>query len=123
MHSVSTNQIADILDFNHKKNILDDSECIQHADDSTIYRSCKIKNINKCSNEIESDLNAVEVMLISSRQMKEYHQLDSSNKVNIKCNNINIERVKKHFELYSHVNNILKDDYSTLQTLETIKNY
>ena len=123
MHSVSTNQIADILDFNHKKNILDDSECIQHADDSTIYRSCKIKNINKCSKEIESDLNAVEVMLISSRQMKEYHQLDSSNKVNIKCNNINIERVKKHFELYSHVNNILKDDYSTLQTLETIKNY
>ena len=123
MHSVSTNQIADILDFNHKKNILDGSECIQHADDSTIYHSCKIKNINKCSNEIESDLNAVEVMLISSRQMKEYHQLDISNKVNIKCNNINIERVKKHFELYSHVNNILKDDYSTLQTLETIKNY
>ena len=66
-------------------------------DDSTIYRNCKIKNINKCSNEIESDLNEVEVwskdtnlvfnsnktkvMVISSRQMAKYHQLDSSNKI------------------------------------------
>ena len=43
------------------KNILDGSECIQYADDSTIYRSCKIKNISNCLDEIESDLNAVEV--------------------------------------------------------------
>ena len=93
------------------KNILDGSECIQYADDSTIYRHCKIKNINKCSNEIESELDAVEVwskdtnldfdpnkakvIVISSRQMAQYHQLDSSNKVNIKCNNKNIERVKE----------------------------
>ena len=94
------------------KNILDGSECIQYADDSTIYRHCRIKNINKCSNEIESELDAVEVwskdtnldfdpnktkvIVISSRQMAQYHQLDSSNKVNIKCNNKNIERVKKY---------------------------
>ena len=32
-----------------RKNILDGSECIQYAYDSTIYRSCKIKD-NKCSN-------------------------------------------------------------------------
>ena len=43
------------------KNILDGSECIQYADDSTIYQSCKIKNINKYSKKIERDLNAVEV--------------------------------------------------------------
>ena len=71
----------------------------------------KIKNINKYSNEIESDLNAVEVrskdaklvfypyktkvMVISSQQMAQYHQLDSSNKVNIKCNKKNIERIKE----------------------------
>ena len=94
------------------KNIFDGSECIQYADDSTIYRHCRIKNINKCSNEIESELDAVEVwskdtnldfdpnktkvIVISSRQMVQYHQLDSSNKVNIKCNNKNIERVKKY---------------------------
>ena len=37
----------------------------------------------------------IKVMVISSRQMAQYHQLDSSNKVNIKCNNENIERVKE----------------------------
>ena len=126
-------------------NILDCSEYIQYADDSTIYRSCKMKNISKCSNEIESELNAVEVwskdtnlvfnpnktMVISSQQMVQYHQLDSSNKVNIKCNNTYIERVKEykimgvildeHFELHSHVNEILKDGYSSLRTLKLLK--
>ena len=109
------------------KHILNDSECIQYADDSTIYCSCKIKNIDKRSNQIERDLKAIEVwskgmnlvfnpnktklMILSSRQMAQYHQLDSFNRVNIKCNNKNIERVKeykllgiildKHFELHS----------------------
>ena len=94
------------------KSILNGSKCIQYANDSMIYRSCKIKNINECSNEIESDLNAVEVwskdtnlgfnpnktqamVIISSRRMA-YHQLDSSNKVNIKCNNKNIGKVKEY---------------------------
>ena len=43
------------------KHILNDSECIQYADDSTIYCSYKIKNIDKRSNQIESDLKAIEV--------------------------------------------------------------
>ena len=130
-------------------NILVGSECIQFADDSTIYRRYKIKYINKCSNEIEGGLNAVElwskdinlvfnpnktkVMVIPSRQMAKYHKLGSSKKVNIKCNNKNIERVKEykllgiildeHSELHSHVNNILKDGYSTLPTLKLLKCY
>ena len=41
------------------KSVLHGSKCIQYADDSTIYRSCYIKNIKKCSNEIERDLNVV----------------------------------------------------------------
>ena len=88
------------------------SKCIQYADDSTICCSCKIKNIQKCSNKVEGDLNTVEVwskdtnlvfnpnktkvMVTSSWQMAQYHQLDSSNKANIKCNNKNIERVKEY---------------------------
>ena len=125
------------------KSILNGNKCIQYAGDSTIYCSCKIKNINKCWNEIENDLSAVEVwskdtnlifntsktkvMVISSRQMAQCHQLYSSNKVNIKCDNENIERVRKckllgiildeHFELHSHLNKILKDCYSTLRIL------
>ena len=74
-------------------------------------------------------------MVISSRQMAQYHQLDSSNKVNIKCDNENIERVKEykllgiildeHFELHSltlHYK-ILKDGYSTLRILKLLKRY
>ena len=34
------------------KNMLSGSEYIHYAHDSTIYRGYKIKNINKCSNEI-----------------------------------------------------------------------
>ena len=130
------------------KNMLDGSECIQYADNSAIYLSCKMKNINKCLNEIERDLNAVEVWLknmnlvfnpnktkimVISRHMVQYHQLDSSNKVNIKCNVKNMERVKEyklvgipldeHFELHSHVNKILNDGYSALRTLKPLKPY
>ena len=72
-------------------------------------------------------------MVISSRQMAHYHQLDSSNKINIKCDNENIQRVKEyklfgiildeHFELYSHVNKILKDGYSILWIIKLLKRY
>ena len=58
--------------------------------------------------------NKTKVMVISSQQMVQYHQPDSSNKANIKYNNTNIERVKEykllgiildeHFELHSHIN-------------------
>ena len=65
--------------------------------------------------------------------MAQYHQLDNSNKVNIKCNNKSVERVKEykilgiildeHFELHSHANKILKDGYSTLRILKLLKLY
>ena len=77
--------------------------------------------------------NKAKLMVISSRQMAQYHKLDSSKKVNIKCNNKTIERVKeykllgiildKHFELHSHVDKILKDGYSTLRILKLLKHY
>ena len=77
--------------------------------------------------------NKAKVMVISSWQMAQYHQLDSSNKVNIKCNNKNIARVKECklldiildelFELHSHGNTILKDGYFTLRTLKALKRY
>ena len=72
-------------------------------------------------------------MVISPRQMVRSDQLDSSNKVNIKCKNKNIERVKEykllgiiideHFELHSHINKILKDGYSTFWILKLLKRY
>ena len=71
------------------------------------------------------------VMVISSRQMAQYHQLDSFNKANIKCDNENIVKEYKilgilldeYFEIHSHVNKILKDGYSTLRILKLLKRY
>ena len=37
-------------------NILSESQCIQYTDDSTIYRSCKAKEVTKCSSELENEL-------------------------------------------------------------------
>ena len=37
--------------------------------------------------------NKAKLMVISSRQMEQYHKLDSSKTVNIKCNNKTIKRV------------------------------
>ena len=58
--------------------------------------------------------------------MAQYHQLYSSNKVNIKCNNNKIERVKEykllgiildeHLELHSHVNKILKGGWNNFES-------
>ena len=77
--------------------------------------------------------NKAKLMVISSRQMAEYHKLDSSKKVNIKCNNKTRERVNeykllgiildKHFDLHSYVDKFLKDGYSTLRILKLLKHY
>ena len=37
-------------------NTLSESQCIPYADDSTIYKSCKAKEVTKCSSELENDL-------------------------------------------------------------------
>ena len=76
------------------KNILDGSECIQYADNSTIYCSCKIKDRPKCTKDIEKELNKAasylkdtklvfnpsktKVMIISPRQRSHYHHLGNT---------------------------------------------
>ena len=37
------------------KNILSKGQCIQYAEDSTIYRSCKAKEVTKCSSGLENN--------------------------------------------------------------------
>ena len=41
-------------------NNLSESQCIQYADDSTIYKSCKANEVTKCSSELESELKLLE---------------------------------------------------------------
>ena len=130
-------------------NILSESPCIQYADDSTIYRSCKAKEVIKYSRELENELKLLEQwskntnlvfnckktksMLFSTRKVSQHHQLYNNDILKINFNNQIIKIVQQykllgvvideHFELYVHVRNILENGYSTLKILKKLKRY
>ena len=115
-------------------NNLSESQCIQYADDSTIYKSCKANEVTKCSSELENELKLLEQwskntnlvfnckktksMLFSTRKMSQHHQLYNNDILKISCNNQRIERVQQykllgvvideHFKFYPHARNIFK---------------
>ena len=72
-------------------------------------------------------------ILFSTHKMSQHHQLYNDDILKISCNNQTIERVQQykllgvaideHFELYTHVGNILKNGYSTLKVLKKLKRY
>ena len=90
-------------------NNLLESQCIQYADDSTIYRSCKANELTKCSSELENELKLLEQWskntnlvfnckktkstLFLTRKMSQHHQLYNNDIVKTSCNNQTIERV------------------------------
>ena len=43
-----------------RTNNLSEIQCIQYADDSTIYKSCKANEVTECSSELENDLKLLE---------------------------------------------------------------
>ena len=130
-------------------NILSESQCIQYADDSTIYKSCNANKVTKCSSELENELKLLEQwskntnlvfnckktksMLFSTRKMSQHHQLYNNDILKENCINQAIERVQQykllevvideHFELYTNVRNISKNGYSTLKILKKLKRY
>ena len=130
-------------------NNLSESQCIQYADDSTIYKSCKANEVTKCSSELENELKLLEQwskntnlvfnckktksMLFSTRKMSQHHQLYNNDILKENCNNQAIERVQQykllevvideHFELYTNVRNISKNGHSTLKILKKLKRY
>ena len=129
-------------------NILSENQCIQYAEDSAVYRSCKAKEITKSSSELENELKLLErwskntnlvfnckktkSMLISTRKRSQHHPLSNNDILKVNCNNQTIEKVQYkllgvvidgHFELYTHVRNILKNSYCTLKILKKLKRY
>jgi len=123
--------------------ITPNSECIQYADDSTLYRSCKLKDKNTCVKQLEEDItslskwsgknnlifnsNKTKFMIFSSQQLSKYHNLKDDN-LNIKCSNTIIERVEQfkiigvtfdeHLKFNTQLDKILKSSYSTLAILK-----
>ena len=111
-----------------------ESECLQYADDRTLYRACKASERHACISNIEKDIRAIsrwssdknliftsaktKDMVISTPQMSKHHQ-PKEEKLNVKCNNIILERVSQwkslgitlaeYFHLDKHISNLLKD--------------
>ena len=44
-------------------NNLPEGQCIQYADDSIIYKSCRANEVTKCSSELENELKQLEQWL------------------------------------------------------------
>ena len=128
--------------------ITPNSNCIQYADDLTLYRSCKINKKDTCIKELIKDLTLIakwsietnlvfdngktKFMLIASKQLSVRHKLKDK-QLQICCNNTELERVTEwkllgltideNLTLNNHISKILKDSYSHLSILKKLKRY
>ena len=122
-------------------------ESLQYADDFTLYKDSKPKNLKKCMKELESDLetvspwssnnslvfndNKTKLMLFSTTQLSQRNNLNKNKLFKVMHNGEAIERVntKKIFginfdEILSwsyHVNNVIQSSYATLRSLRQLK--
>ena len=124
--------------------VANESECLQYADDTTLYQECKAIQQHAFINSIKKDIHSIsrwlndtnlvfssaktKVMIISTTHMSNHHQLKEE-KISVKCNIIP-ERVSqwkllgitldKKF-LDKHISKLLKDCYSSLSMLKKLK--
>ena len=123
--------------------ITPNSNCIQYADYSTLYRCCKINQKDTYIKELEKDLTSIakwsietnlvfntgktEFMLIASKQLLARHKLKDE-QLQICCNNTELERVTEwkllgltideNLTLSNHISKMLKGSYSHLSILK-----
>ena len=121
---------------------------LQYADDSTLYRSCKLNKKDACIKELEKDLTSTakwlietnlvfntsktKFMFISSNQLSARHKLKDE-QLQICGNNTELERVAEwkllgltideNLTLNNHISKMLKDSYSHLSILKKLKRY
>ena len=129
------------------------STCLQFADDTILYKRCKVKDIPDCAtiiqNDVEhlkswSDVNSLvfnrtktKTMIFSTKQMSRYHHLDNANTYSIVLNENEAEnrikrkdsmkilgmKVDQHLTWKEHVANVIKSSYDTLRPLKLLKRY
>ena len=121
--------------------------CLQFADDTTLYRHCKPKDITVNAKILEANINSLEswskksnlvfntdktkTILFSTRQMSQKHHLDNPELYTIKSKDTIIKRevTWKVLGIKFHQNSSWKDQittlitegYCTLRTLKKIK--
>ena len=87
------------------QNVHPKEECLQYADDSTLYHHCRIEELetaklnleqslstlNDWSSHMNLVLNETKTMMFSTKQMARYHELDHQHRVGITVNGKSIE--------------------------------
>ena len=126
------------------------SMCLQFADDTTLYKRCKVKDIPDCANIIQNDVEHLKAWfdvnslvfngtktktMFSTKQMSRYHPLDNTDTYSVVFNGNEaknkIERkdsmkilgmkVDQHLTWEEHVANVTKSSYDTLPSLKLLK--
>ena len=78
------------------------STCLQFANYTTLYQRCKVKDIRDCANIIQNDVEHLKAwsdvnslvfngkktkpMILSTRQMSRYHNLDNTDTYSVVLN-------------------------------------
>ena len=125
------------------------SATIQYADDATVYRHCKIKDLNECIKEIENDVtqlsswsynnslifnsNKLQYILFSSQRLCSKSKLGNDYSFLIRCSGKSIEQkasVKllgiifdQHLSWTDQINNIIKSAHATLRALKRFRRF
>ena len=129
------------------------STCLQFADDNTLYKRCKVKDIPDYANIIQNDVEHLKAwsdisslgfngtktktMNFSTRQMSRYHHLDNADTYSVVLNGNEAEnrierkgsmkilgmKVDQHLTWEEHVANVIKSSYDTLRSLKLLKRY
>ena len=125
------------------------SHSIQYADDTTLYRHSKIRQILQCIQEIESDIatldtwstehnllfnpDKLQYIIFSTRQLAAYHKFCIDYSYRICCSKKSIEQkdvVKllginfdKNLTWCDHINQIIKSSHATIRALRNFQRF
>ncbi|XP_066930768.1 uncharacterized protein [Clytia hemisphaerica] len=122
---------------------------IQYADDTTLYRHSKIRDILQCIREIETDIESLstwsadhnllfnadklQYIIFSTKRLASYHKLCSDYSYLISCSKKSIEQkdvvklLGLHFDKSlswsDHINQIIKSSHGTIRALRNFQRF
>ena len=123
------------------------STSLQFADDTTLYKRCKVKDIPDCANIIQndvehlkawSDVNSLvfngtktKTMIFSTKQMNRYHHLDNADTYSVVFNGNEAKNKSERkdsmkilgMKVDQHLANVIKSSCDTLRSLKLLKRY
>ncbi|CAB3992479.1 Hypothetical predicted protein [Paramuricea clavata] len=131
------------------QNVHSEEECLQYADDSTLYHHCKVDELEVAKLDLEESLSTLsdwsshinlvfnhtktKMMVFTTRQMARYHGLDQEHRIEIGVNGKKIERVaqckvlgmlfQQNLMWNNQITELLSSCYGSISVLKKIKRF